>query len=191
MIMNTENGPTAATEVSLAGIEASAKRFADARAELGDVVRLLNDQVEALKRAALPDIKRGVAKAAAAHGKLRDLLEAGPGLFVKPRTVIFHGIKVGYEKGKGKIECADPDKSVALIEKLFPDQAETLICVKKSLVKSALANLSVGDLKRIGCTIEETADMIIIRPTDSGVDKIVTALLKEATEEVQSPKSNV
>jgi hypothetical protein len=180
--MNSENGPTAGTEVSLAAIELGAKRYADAREDLGHIVRLLNDQVEAMKRAALPDIKRGVAKAAEAQGKLRALVESGPGLFVKPRTVIFHGIKVGYEKGRGKIEVADPDKTIALIEKLFPEQAETLVAVKKSVVKAALGNLSVADLKRIGCTIEETEDQIVIRPVDSGVDKIVTALLKEAME---------
>ena len=145
------------------------------------IVRLLNDQVEALKRAALPDIKRHVARAADAHGRLHELVAGAPGLFVKPRTVIFHNIKIGFEKGWGKIEFADQDRTVALIEKLFPEQAEALIATKKTVVKAALSNLSVGDLKRIGCTIEETEDQVVIRPTDSGVDKIVTALLKEAT----------
>ena len=183
MITSNDNGPTAVTEVSLSAIERGAKRYADAREDLGAVVRLLNEQVEAMKRAALPDIKRLVTKAAESHGQLHALVEEAPGLFVKPRTVIFHGIKVGYEKGRGKIEVGDQDKTIALIEKLFPEQAEALIAVKKLVVKSALGNLAVADLKRIGCTIEETEDQIIIRPVDTAVDKIVTALLKEAVGE--------
>src|ERR1017187_1986854 len=124
MINTTEqNGPTAATEVSLAAIDSKAKWFADQRDELGRIVRVLNDQVEAIKRAALPDIKRAVARAAEAHGKLHGLVESAPGLFAKPRTVIFHGIKVGFEKGRGKIEIADQARTVALIEKLSPERA--------------------------------------------------------------------
>ena len=183
MITNTENGPTAASEVSLAMIEARTKRYADDREALGDVVRLLNEQVEGMKRAALPDIKRLVARSAESHGRLKELVELGPGLFVKPRTVIFHGIKVGYEKGKGKIEFEDQERVVQLVRRLFPEQADVLIVTKESVSKTALAQLPAGDLKRLGCTIGDTDDQVVIRAVDSAVDKVVEALLKEATAE--------
>ena len=183
MITNTENGPTAASEVSLAMIEARTKRYADDREALGDVVRLLNEQVEGMKRAALPDIKRLVARSAESHGRLAELVELGPGLFVKPRTVIFHGIKVGYEKGKGKIEFEDQERVVQLVRRLFPEQADVLIVTKESVSKTALAQPPAGDLKRLGCTIGDTDDQVVIRAVDSAVDKVVEALLKEATAE--------
>jgi len=48
--------------------------------------------------------------------------------------------------------------------------------------KAALANISVADLKRIGCTITDDIDAVLIKPTDSEVDKLVMALLKEEVE---------
>ena len=44
----------------------------------------------------------------------------------------------------------------------------------------------IADLKRIGCTIEETGDVVVIKPTDSDVDKIVSALLADATAETEA-----
>lgn len=180
MINTTEQNPTATTEVSLASIEQAAKRYADRRSELGDLVRLLNDQVDLIKRAALADIKRAVARAADTHSALKGLLETAPGLFVKPRTVIFHGIKCGWEKGKGKVVFEDPDKVCQLIAKHFPDLTENLVITKETPNKKALAELPASDLKRLGITIEDTGDAVIIRAVDTTVDKIVTALLAEA-----------
>ena len=184
MLNNTENAPTAATEVSLATIEQAAKRYADRRSELGDIVRLLNYQVDLIKRAALADIKRAVARTADTHSALRSLLETTPGLFVKPRTVIFHGIKCGWEKGKGKVVFEDSDKVCQLINKHFPELAEHLVIIKETPNKKALAELPASDLKRLGITIEDTGDAVVIRAVDTTVDKIVNALLAEA--EVQN-----
>lgn len=184
MISTTENiGPTAASEVSLAAIEGKARLYADRRDDLAGVVRVLNDQVEALKRSALPEIKRAVARAAEAHGKLRDLVEGAPGLFVKPRTVIFHGIKVGFEKGKGKLVFENGDRVCELINKHFPELTEALIIVSQAPNRKALGELAAADLKRLGVTVEDTGDQVVIRPTDTAVDKVVNALLKEAVEE--------
>ena len=181
------NGPTAAAEVSLAMIESGAKQFADKHQDLAGIVQLLNDQVEAMKRAALPDIKRAVVRAAEAHAKLFNLVESAPGLFVSPKTITFHGIKVGYRKGSGGIEWDDPDKVVELIEKHFSAaRAELLIKTTKKPIKGAIEDLDVSDLKKIGCRVEATSDVVVIKATDSGVDKIVTALLKEATADENS-----
>ena len=51
-------------KISLATIEAAAKKHADNRDALKQIVQALNDQIAALKRVALPDIKRAVARAA-------------------------------------------------------------------------------------------------------------------------------
>ena len=173
--------PSPQPEVSLATIELSARKFADHRDALKSIVQLLNYQVELLKRAALPDIRRALAKAAAAENDLRDLITSVPGLFVRPRTVIFHGIKCGWEKGKGKIVFENPDRVVELIRKHFPEMAEALVITKETPNKKALAELAAADLKRLGISIEDTGDQVIIRPVDTSVDKFVTALLAEAT----------
>lgn len=80
---------------SLTQIEARAKLYADARERLSGIVAGLNAGIEALKRAAIPDIKRAIASAATHHDHLRTMIEDAPDLFVKPRSVVFHGIKLG------------------------------------------------------------------------------------------------
>ena len=102
---------------TLVAIESKTKEFADARAKLAVIVTALNDSMEALKRQYMADLKRAVAATAKRQDELKGLLEASPELFAKPRSVIFHGIKVGYAKGKGKIEFTDPEQVVKLIKK--------------------------------------------------------------------------
>ncbi|AQW30515.1 host-nuclease inhibitor Gam family protein [Ralstonia syzygii subsp. celebesensis] len=167
---------------TLASIETSAKTYAEARASLAEIVAAMNDGIEALKREHLPALKRAVTRAAARHDELKALIDDAPDLFVKPRTIIFHGVKLGYQKGKGGIAFDDATQVVKLIRRHLPEQADVLIAVKEAPAKDALAQLSAADLKRIGCTVIETGDAVVIKPTDSEVDKMVDALLKDATE---------
>lgn len=173
-------------ETTLLTLDPLAKAYATKREDLASMVTLLNAQIEALKNAALPDIKKAVAKAAEKESDLTNAIDGARHLFIKPRTVVMHGIKFGLRKGSGGIDWEDDAKVVSLIEKLFPKaQAELLIKTTKKPIAKALADLDVSDLKRIGCTIESTGDVIVINPVDSAVDKIVTALLKGAAEETQ------
>ena len=114
---------------------------------------------------------------------LRALVEANPGCFIRPRTQVFAGIKVGYAKGKGALSFDDADSVVARIKKHLPEQADVLIRTKEAPVKEALAQLSAAELKKIGVTLSEAGDQTVVRPVDSEVDKMVDALLKAATGE--------
>ncbi|GHU33600.1 hypothetical protein AGMMS50256_25830 [Betaproteobacteria bacterium] len=169
---------------TLTEIEARAKKYADAREILTRLVADLEAACEALKREALPDIKRAVARASEQHDALKALIESAPELFVKPKTITWHGLRMGYMKGKGGIEWDDPDAVVAAIQKLLPDQAEALIRWSAKPLKEAINQLDVKDLKRIGCRVVDTGEVVFIKPVDGEVDKLVNALLKEATEEV-------
>ena len=111
-------------EITLAQIETATKNYAAQHDLLTAIVRQVNEQIEAIRKNAIPRIKRAVANTAEAQNQLHTLVSDAPHLFTKPRTVIFHGIKVGFEKGKGKIEFDDVDKTVALIKKHLPEQAE-------------------------------------------------------------------
>lgn len=178
MISNLE---THAAGSGLASIEPLTKTFAAARADLVEAVQTLNDTLEAAKRQALPKLKRLVAVAAQEESALRNAIEAAPGLFVKPRTVVFHGITVGLRKGAGGIDWDDDEQVCALIEKHLPRVLhDVLIKTKKSPVKNALAELEVGELKKIGCRVEATGDVVVVKATDGAVNKLVAALLKDA-----------
>lgn len=168
---------------TLADIEARAKLYAERRERLATIVADLTAGIEALKRNAMPELKRAIASAVTQHDHLRTLIEQAPELFVKPRTVVFHGVKLGYQKGKGKIEWDNADQVVRLIRKHFPEQADVLVVTSEKPAKEALNNLSAADLKKLGISVVEGGDVVVIRPTDSAVDKMVDALLGAATEE--------
>ena len=170
---------------TLTEIEKLTKEYADTRQRLADTVRTLEDKIEALKRQYLPGIKTQVAIAAEKKLNLENAIEDSRALFVRPRTAIFHGIKVGFQKRKGKIEFdkSDNDRIVKLIEKYFPEKAETLIDVKKTPVKKTLGDMAAADLKKLGIRVDATGDMTVIKPTDSQIEKLVEALLKEKDSE--------
>lgn len=166
-------------------IEARTRAYSEARTRLADIVSELQAGLDAFKRENLPRVKRAIARAAEMEAALRALIEETPDLFVKPKTVVLHGVRVGYEKGKGAIEFEDGDQVVRLIEKRLPDLAEQLVKTTKKPLKTGLAQLTVQQLKSIGCTVEEAGDQVVVRAVDRDVDKLVTALLKGAAEETQ------
>ncbi len=169
---------------SLADIESRAKKYAEARERVAAIVTDLNAGIEALKRSEMPRLKKAIASAAEHHDALKALIEEAPELFQKPRTVVFHGVKIGYQKGRGGIEWDDADAVVLAIQKHLPDQAEALIRWTGKPLKEAINQLDVAALKKIGCRVVDTGEQVFIKAVDSAVDKMVDALLKDATEEV-------
>jgi hypothetical protein len=143
---------------TLAEIERYTKDYADARGRLAATVQDLEDKINAIKRQYLPGLKVQVGIAKAHKAVLKVCLEESGPLFVKPRTIVICGVKVGLQKGKGKIEWGDTEKVVALIEKYFPDQAELLIKTTKKPIKKALENLSAAELKKLGEGKDEADD---------------------------------
>lgn len=168
---------------TLVEIESRAKKYAEARQTLAELVLELENAMTAMKNDAMPSIKRALNRAAEHHDQLRALIDEAPELFAKPKSHIFHGVKLGYQKSKGKIEFEDADRVVALIKKHFPDQADVLIATTEKPVKDALNNLTAAELKKLGINVTEGGDVVFIRPVDSAVDKMVDALLKAATAE--------
>ena len=166
----------------LTDIEPTAKAYAEARAKVAEIVTDLNSGIEALKRSHMPSLKRAIAKAAEKHDQLKQIIEANPTLFVRPRTVIYHGVKLGMQKGKGGISFDDAEQVVRLIKKHYPEQADVLVVTTEKPAKDALAQLTVAELKKVGCTVVDAGDAVVIKPTDSEVDKLVDTLLKGATE---------
>lgn len=53
---------------------------------------------------------------------------------------------------------------------------------KKKPAKDALKQLGVKDLARLGVTLIDAGDEIVIKPVDGEIDKLVNALLKDATD---------
>jgi len=159
-------------------IERKTKSFSTEHARLAKIVLAHQRRQEALQAKFLPAIKAAVKRTAEKKSDLYNAIDGAHNLFTKPRTVVFHGIKVGLAKRKGKIEFADADKVVALIKKHFDDKKDLLINTVETPIKDGLGKLTGDELKKIGVTIGEDADGVVISSTDSEVEKIVTALLK-------------
>jgi hypothetical protein len=165
---------------TLAEIEVATKRLADVREKLSDAVAALNAEFEDSRRRHIRGIKDLSAALAEKASILASMIEGSPELFQKPRTLVLHGIKVGFTKGKGVIAWEDEDQVIKMIRAKFPEQADVLIRIRETPNKTALLELPVAELKKIGCTVEETGDVVVIKPVDGEVEKMVKALLAEA-----------
>lgn len=167
---------------ALATIERDARLHEEARLLLQQRVAVYNDGLAALARDHMPGIRRALNKAADIEARLRQLVTDNPGSFTKPRTLVLHGTKVGYQKAKGKIGFDKPERVVERIKRLMSEQADILIHKEEKPNKEALAKLPAADLKRLGCTVTDGGDEVIVKPIDGEVEKIVKAMLKAAAE---------
>lgn len=163
-------------------IERATLEFASERTKLVEIVGELTSEIENLKRRKIGAIRRAVDLTAEKRNALYNLLSESKQLFTSPRSLILHGVRVGWQKGKGKLEWLDGERVADLVEKNLPRQFDELIQVKRMPIADALARLDAATLRKFGINVIDAEDQVVIRPTNSAVDKIVNALLKGAEE---------
>jgi predicted Zn-dependent protease with MMP-like domain len=168
---------------SLAEIEGLTKKYSEAFDTLSREMRDLNDAIETIRRERMKSIKKAIDQTVEKSLALKMAINDSSELFIRPRTIILHGIKIGFVKGKGKIKIPDEPNTCNLIRKHFPEQAEALIIINEKPSKEALNNLAAADLKKIGVTIIEAVDEVVIKATDGEVEKMVNAFLRESEKE--------
>lgn len=171
--------------ITLEVITASAAMLSARRERLTTVSQRLKRDLDAIKAEAMPELQQAITEAAEAFKRLELEIQTNPQFFQRPRTVVAHGLKFGLEKGKGTLEIANPDKTVQLIKKHFPDQVDLLIDRKETPAKDAIAKLPAADLKRLGCELTGTGDRVVIRPVEGDTDKLVKHLVKVFVEKDQ------
>jgi hypothetical protein len=166
----------------LVTIEQRTAAYAEKWNALVKKVTDLDTEVRAIKRRRINGIRVASAAALDARAELKIALEENKVEFEKPRTRTFHGIKVGFRKLIGKITWEDGEQVVKLIKKHFADRVEILVKTTETPVKGALEQLSVVDLKKVGCSVGEDTDEAVITSVDTEITKLVDALLEDATE---------
>lgn len=171
------------TELTLADIEEKAKAYADRRARLAEKLTALDAALTAVKKLHLKELKRHVALTAETQIELRNAIDAAHHLFDKPKTRILHGIKVGLRKGKGKMEWEDDAALVALIKKKFPDHVAELIITTEKPSATGLEDLDAAELRKLGVTVEDAGDQVVVKAVETDIERLVKALLKSATDE--------
>lgn len=166
----------------------AAKVLHEQRMHLSSMVTSLQAGINALKTDALPEIRDAIRGATAAWQALEQLIQQHPALFVSPRTVEAHGIKFGLQKGKGGLDIPNPQRTVELIERNFPELVDQLIVTDKTPSKTGLATLAAKELKVVGVGVKNVTDVVFIRPADGDVDKLVKALVSAVVEEAKPCK---
>ncbi len=167
-------------------IDALAKKYASERAIVAHRVDVLEKRREELNNSLLPGIKTAYVAASGAQAALIGAIQRNADLFVKPRTITLHGIKVGFQKGKGSIDWIDDEKLAEKIRDMLPEQFAVLVKTSNKPIKKALQSLDVKTLRKLGCTVEETGDYVFVKAADSDVDKLIARVLKEgAVEEAE------
>ncbi len=163
-------------------IEALTKVYSDEREALRERLQVLRDEFEQSRREHMDGIKTGLARVAAAHDLLLQVITDNPGLFEKPRSQVLNGLRVGWRKNKESVAYANAERTVALIEQHLPDRAATLINVEKTPIAAAIARLTERDQLVIGVSIKDGIDAPFIAPAGDEFDKLMKALLKNREE---------
>lgn len=165
--------------MSLANIEGLCSKYSTAANALNDRVIKLNKKIETITQNAKAEIDELTKKCVQTRQKLHDAIDKNADLFEKPRTQIFSGIKVGMQAGAPTLEM-DESKTCELILKKMPEQKTILIKTTSKPVATALKNLDNKQLKSIGVTRIDGKDSVVLKATDTAVNKSVEAHLKQA-----------
>ena len=168
------------------GIDCLALNYSKKRERVSKLANALEDEVRAVYRRHRRDLNEALAAAEGAQAALRAEVQEHPELFEKPRTWALHGIKLGFQKGKGKVDWADDDQVIARINKRFGElspEVENCVEIVEKLKADALRELPTKDLAAIGVTVEGTGDVVVVKAVETATDKLVARLLKEGARE--------
>lgn len=164
-------------------IERAARTYAEARAGLSEALTALKVELDGVHRDRLPTIRELLAEAQSKRSELAVLLGKARALFEKPKTRVMAGIKLGFQKQRGRVEIADEEKTVARIRALLPaDQAELLVRVRENVHKPAVYDLTAADLKRLGIAVTDDIEVMVLKPSDDALDRLLAELLPDTEE---------
>lgn len=159
-------------------IDVTAKKYAGAHAALASHVAKLEAEIAAAKARHLDTIRLAAGRCSQLQADLEALIASRPHLFEKPRSMTLHGIRLGIQKGKGRVEYDDEEKLVARIRDVFSDdKAEALLRTVSSPIIEALMQLPGDELKKLGVRIVSAGDQPFVKAADTETDKLVKMLL--------------
>ncbi|HAX49654.1 MAG TPA: host-nuclease inhibitor Gam family protein [Ignavibacteria bacterium] len=164
-------------------VEVACREYSEANDNLNEIKSQLETEVEAIKARYYRKVKSAIDHVVSKHSDLSELVSESRDLFVNPKTVIFHGVKVGYIKGNDVLEVKKPKVTVELIKDLYEeDFQKTLIKVTETPIKDAIKQLEPDEIKDLKCKLIPGKDEIHISTVDTEVDKLIDSLTKQALE---------
>ena len=166
---------------NLAVIESLTREYSAAWGKLKGTIEFIDRQRKAVEARYSTQLASVLDKVKAHKDELECAIYAAPELFNSPRTIVVAGVKVGFQKSKGSLRIDNPETTIKLIRKHLSDSVDEFLLIKtnETPIASALMRLSAAELKKIGCEIVGTGDEIVIKTTDTEIEKLVKAMIKE------------
>jgi|GEM_PF-4800158 len=167
------------TDIEMDLIETGAKALADARLRLAKEIL----RAEAKLLAVREDFERPLKEAATAvltqQAELLSLVDRAPALFKRPQSIEFHGVRVGWRKGKGRLELPETETLIKrIVDQLTQSQRKTVLKVKTTVLKGGLAKLSGEILKKLGINVTAAGSEAFVSFPKSDAEKHVDWWLK-------------
>jgi hypothetical protein len=163
-------------------LDSAALRYRQARDRIAALLVDYQAAVARVREPHLPALREALTALNAAEQILRDAVEASPPtLWQRVRTRIIHGIKLGWQKSRGRVEWDDEQKVIERIRRLLPAaQAELLIRPgKESVHRPGVYDLTAADLRRLGIRITDDCDAVVIRDQQGDINRLVDSMLAE------------
>ena len=169
-------------DTSRAEMERLAAEYARAHDKLSDRAKQLQGGIDALKTEAMPQLRTLADETGNARAALAQWIVENREMFAPPRrTLQVHGLKVGLRKRPGKVVVHDEAQTIAKIRALLPTaQAELLVRIRESVDKTALADIEMADLRRLGVGFEDAHDFVVLESADKAILKFIDGLLADA-----------
>jgi hypothetical protein len=186
MIAPSEPIAAAPRPATLGDIETRCAKYEDESTTLEAMIAELETDLEAVKNKHLRALKRQASVVAGCEAELIGAVETSPGLFVKPRTLTLHGVKVGLTTSVGKVAFDDEETVVKLVKKMFDSVAPDYIHTSEVPNKDALRTLDPKLLNKLGCRIDGAGDVVLVKRTAGDVEKLLTKLKDKLVEAMVS-----
>ena len=147
--------------------------------KLEEQIAALEADLEAVKAKHLRGLKKQAAIVAAREAELHSAVEGSPELFVKPRTFVMHGCKIGFTSSTGSVDFEDEAHVVALVRKHLKDRFDELVKTEYTPRKDALRTLAALELAKLGCRIDGAGDVVLVKRVAGDVEKLINKLIEK------------
>lgn len=182
--------------ITLATIEQQTREYAAVRWAMLEAFNALQNKLEAVRKQHESKLKRRVKAMTEAHEALWAQIEAHPELFPEgAKSIAVNGIKVGYQKGKTKLEVINDNRTIEVLRAWIVDaemnnalelkQAfESALKITYKLVDASLKKLPSELHSQLGIAHIPAADSVLVMPQDDDTTKAVDALIKAMQSEI-------
>jgi len=147
--------------------------------KLEEQIAALEADLEAVKAKHLRGLKKQAAIVAAREAELHSAVEGSPELFVKPRTFVMHGCKVGFTSSTGSVDFEDETYVIKQVEKHFKARFDELVKTEYTPRKDALRTLTALELAKLGCRIDGAGDVVLVKRVAGDVEKLINKLIEK------------